>query len=146
MHGKHGVEQVRQADALGFGNQPEQRAIAVETPRAALLDNFQTGFVVPVQQFVGDLAVGGLVGEFKRFGAKPLHADDGDQGIGHDATQCRVRSGVVRASSSVSVFFLPDKSGIVLQRTSMRNAAMHFAICRLRVGELGSNGKDAADR
>jgi hypothetical protein len=46
MHGQHRIEQVGQADALGLGNQAEQRAIAVETPGPALFDDFQRGFVV----------------------------------------------------------------------------------------------------
>ena len=45
-------------------------------------------------------------------------------------------------------FLLPDKSGIVLQRASMRNAAMHFAICDLWDGldYRSADWREAADR
>jgi hypothetical protein len=39
VHRQHRVEQVREADALGLGNQAEQRAVAVEAPGPALLDD-----------------------------------------------------------------------------------------------------------
>ena len=50
------VEQVREADALRFGHQPEQRAVAVEAPRPPLGDDLEPGLVVAVEQFVGDRA------------------------------------------------------------------------------------------
>ena len=38
-----------------------------------------------VEQLVGDLAGGRLVGQLERLGAEPLHADDRDQRVGQDA-------------------------------------------------------------
>ena len=65
MDGQHRIEQVREADALRFGNQAEQRTITVKTPRAALLDDFQRGLVIPIEKLVGNLAVGGFVGQLE---------------------------------------------------------------------------------
>ena len=56
------VEQVREADALRFGHQPEQRAVAIEAPRPPLDDDLKPGLVVAVEQFVGDRAGRRLVG------------------------------------------------------------------------------------
>ncbi len=74
VDGEHGVEEVREADALRLGDEAEEGAVAVEAPGAALLDEFQAGLVVAVEQLVGDLAGGGLVGEFEGLGAEPLDA------------------------------------------------------------------------
>ena len=82
---EHGVEQVREADAVRLGDQAEERAVAVEAPGPALLDDLEARLVVAVEQLVGDLAGGGLVGELQRLGAEPLDADDGDQRVGQDA-------------------------------------------------------------
>ena len=79
------VEQVREADALRFGHQPEQRAVAVEAPRPPLDDDLEPGLVVAVEQFVGDRAGRRLVGQLERFRAEPLHADDRDQAVGMHA-------------------------------------------------------------
>jgi len=42
--------------------------------------------VVAVEQLVRDLARGGLVGELKGLGAKPLDADDHDERVRDDAS------------------------------------------------------------
>ena len=55
---------------------------AVEAPRPSLGDNLEPGFVVTVEQLVGDRAGRRLVGELERRGAEPLHADDGDRPSG----------------------------------------------------------------
>ncbi len=62
-----------------------RRAVAVEAPRPALLDDLQPRLVVPVEQLVGDLAGGGLVGQLKRASTEPLDADDGDGSVREDA-------------------------------------------------------------
>jgi hypothetical protein len=72
---------MRQPDALGLGDQAEERAIAVEAPRPALLDEFEARLVVAVEQLVRHLAGRRLVGQFQRLGAKPLDAD-------HDHAEC----------------------------------------------------------
>jgi len=76
---------VREADALRLGDQAEERAVAIEAPRPALLHDLESRLVMPVQQFVGHLTGGRLVGELDGFGAEPLHADDGDGAVGQDA-------------------------------------------------------------
>ena len=85
VHGEHGVEEVRETDALRLGDQAEQGAVAVEAPGPADLDDFQVGLVVAVQKLVGDLAGGRLVGQLERFGAEPLHADDRGEAVGQNA-------------------------------------------------------------
>ena len=67
VHGEHGVEEMREADALGLGDQAEEGAVAVEAPRPADFDDLQLGLVVTVQKLVGDLAGGCLVGQLQRF-------------------------------------------------------------------------------
>ena len=56
VDGQHGIEQVREADAVRLGDEAEQRAVAVEAPGPALLDDLEAGLVVAVEQLVGDLA------------------------------------------------------------------------------------------
>jgi hypothetical protein len=65
-------------DALRLGDQPESMAIAVEAPGPTFLGDFKAGLIVPVQEFVRDLAGWILVGQFDRLGAKPLHAHHRD--------------------------------------------------------------------
>ena len=87
VHRQHRIEEVRQSDALRLGDQAEERAVAVEAPGPALLDDFDARLVVAIEQFVRHLAGRRLVGEFERLGAEPLHADHRDQGIRQDAAQ-----------------------------------------------------------
>ena len=57
VDGEHRIEQMREADALRLGDEPEQRAVAVEAPRPALLDDLQIAARrVAVEQLVADLA------------------------------------------------------------------------------------------
>ena len=82
---EHRVEEVRQADAVRLGDEAEERAVAVEAPGPALLDDLEARLVVAVEQLVRDLAGGVLVGQLERLGAEPLDADDGDQRVREDA-------------------------------------------------------------
>ena len=81
---QHRVEQVREADALRLGDEAEQRAVAVEAPRPALLHELEARLVVAIEQLVRHLAGGRLVGELERLGAEPLHADDDHDRVGDD--------------------------------------------------------------
>ena len=72
MNGKNRVKKMREMDTLGLGHKPEQRAIAVETPRPPFLDDPQIGLAVAVQQLVADPSGRVLVGEFDRVGSEPL--------------------------------------------------------------------------
>ena len=85
VHREDGIEEVGQADAPGFGHEAVRRAVAVEAPGAALLDDFEAGFVVPVEDFLGDPARGWAVDEGKRLGAVPLHAYDFDRAVREDS-------------------------------------------------------------
>ena len=85
VHRQHGIEQMREADALRFGDQPDQRPVAVEAPRPPLVDDFQAGLVMAVQQLVGDRAGRRLVRQLQRLRAEPLHADDRHCAVGMDA-------------------------------------------------------------
>ena len=88
------VEQVREADALRFGHQPEQRTVTVEAPRPPLGDDLEPGLVVAVEQFGGDRAGRRLVGQLDRLRAEPLHADDGHYAVGMHAPDSAARSKV----------------------------------------------------
>ena len=82
---KHRIEKVREANAVRLGDEPEERAVAVEAPRPALLDHLNPRLVVAIEQLVCHLALGRLVGEFQGGGAIPLNIDDGHQAIWQDA-------------------------------------------------------------
>jgi len=84
---QHGIEEMRQPDALRLGHQAKQRAIAVEAPRAAALDDLEPSLVVAEQKLVRDRARRRLVGQLDRLGAEPLHADDGDERVGEHAAE-----------------------------------------------------------
>ena len=64
MDREHWIEQVRQPYSVGFGNQPEKGAVAVEAPRPALLRNLDSWLIVSIEEFVGYLAGWSLIREF----------------------------------------------------------------------------------
>ena len=68
-----------------FRYESEQRTVTIETPGAALLYNFYSGFIVTVEQFICHSARWGLIGEFQRLRTKPLHAYDRDQRVRQNA-------------------------------------------------------------
>ena len=84
-----GVEQVGEADAVGLGDQAEQRTVAVEAPRPSGLGNLEARLVVAIQDLVGDLAGGGLVRQLDRVRAEPLRVDHGDEGVRDEAPDRR---------------------------------------------------------
>ena len=88
MYGEHGIEQMRQTDTMRLRNKPEQMPVAVEAPRASVLHDLQARFVMAIKQLVGNTARWPLVGQLKRFGAKPLHADHCDDLLGQNASDC----------------------------------------------------------
>ena len=61
---QHGIEPMREADAQRLRHQPEQRAIAIKTPRPPLFDHFEPRLVGAVEQLIGHLAGRRLVGQF----------------------------------------------------------------------------------
>src|SRR5688572_24640123 len=82
---------MRESDAMRLGNESEPSAIAVEAPRTTVLDDFEAGFIVAVDELVSHFAGGGLVRQFERLRAEPLNVDDGDEGIRQQATHGGVR-------------------------------------------------------
>ena len=107
MHGEHGIEEVREADALRLGDQAEQGAVAVEAPGPADLDDLQLGLVVTVQKLVGDLAGGRLVGQLERFGTEPLHADDRGEAVGQNAAYRGIGLEIFELHAVPTIFIVP---------------------------------------
>ena len=85
MDGQQRVKEMGEADALGLGNEAEKGTVAVEAPGARLLGNPDAGFVVAVEELVGDLARRRLVGQLDGGVAVPLHADHRDEAVRQDA-------------------------------------------------------------
>ena len=54
VDGEHGVEEVREPNALRLGHEAEQRSVAVEAPGPPHLDNLKARLVVTVEQLAGD--------------------------------------------------------------------------------------------
>jgi hypothetical protein len=44
-------------DSLSLGDKAEEASIAVKAPWPPLFNDFDSGFIMPVQQFVGDASV-----------------------------------------------------------------------------------------
>ena len=85
VHGEQGVEEMREANPLCLGDQAEQGAVAVETPRPADLGQLEPLFVITIQKLIGDFAGGRLVGQLDRLGAEPLHVDNCHEAVGQNA-------------------------------------------------------------
>src|SRR6266566_8867860 len=73
-----------------LGDEAEESTVCVKAPRPPQLDDLDPLFVVTIEEFVCDFSVRGLVGEFERLRAEPLHADD-------DAYRLHVRSDTPRS-------------------------------------------------
>ena len=91
VHREHRIEQVRQADAVGLGDEAEQRAVAVEAPGTTGGHDVQRGFVIPIEQLVADPAAGVLVGDLHGGRTEPLHADQRHQPVGQEAAHDGIR-------------------------------------------------------
>ena len=94
---------MREANTLCLGDQAEQGAVAVETPRPADLSQLETLFVITVQKLIGDFAGGRLVGQLERLGAEPLHADNRHETVGQNAAHSSV--GLQVFQFHVALFF-----------------------------------------
>jgi len=57
------VKEMRQVNPLRFRDEAEKRAVSVEAPWTALLDDLYSGFVVTVQKFISYSTGRCLVGE-----------------------------------------------------------------------------------
>jgi hypothetical protein len=80
-----GSNQVGEPDSIGFGHQPEKRAVGVEAPGGPLRRDFQAGFPITEEQLVPWFAVGRLVGQFHCIRAVPLHVENFDGTVRADA-------------------------------------------------------------
>ena len=65
--------------------QPQERAVGVETPGPSGGDDLQGGLALAVDQLVAEPTAGVLVGQFDHGRAEPLDVDDRDQAVGQDA-------------------------------------------------------------
>ena len=84
MHCKHWIEEVGESDAMCFGYEAEEGAVAIEAPGAALFDEGESRFVVAIEDFFGHLAGWAPVDQREGVGSMPLHAYDRNRGIGKD--------------------------------------------------------------
>ena len=71
VDGEHRVEEVGEADAVRLGDEAEERAVAVEAPRPARLDDLEARLVVAVEELVRDAAGRVLVGQLSA--SEPYH-------------------------------------------------------------------------
>ena len=114
VHGENRVEQVSEANAMCLCHEAERGAVAVEAPRAALLDYFESSLVMPVEDLVSDPSGRVAVDEGQRVGPVPLHVHDGHSGVGNDSADACARREVFelhatpsmgQRGSSASTFF-----------------------------------------
>ncbi len=76
MHGDEGIEQVGEANTIGFRCEAEERSITSKTPWEARGHNFQVRYTVTVEQFTAKTTAGILVDEFYAGGAMAFDADN----------------------------------------------------------------------
>ena len=81
VDGQDGVEQMGQLDAVGFGDKAKQFTVSVEAPGAALLDNLDLRFGVPLEKLIAELSHRGPIGKGQDIGAVPLYTDHGDERV-----------------------------------------------------------------
>ena len=91
MNRQHRIEEMGQPNALVFGDEAEEAAVAVETPRPAVFDNLNPCLVVAVEQFVRDFACWILVSQFEGLRAEPLDSDDANECVWQDTPDGGVR-------------------------------------------------------
>ena len=91
VHREDGIEQVGQANAPRLGYETVRGAVAIEAPRAPLLDDFEARLVVAVKYLLGDPARGRAVDQRQRLGAVPLHAYDLYRAVRENAAHGSVR-------------------------------------------------------
>ena len=101
VDGQQGIEEMGKADALGFGNETEEGAVAVEAPGAGLLGDADAGLVVAVEELVGDFAGGCFVGQLDGVFSVPLHVDHRDEAVCQDALDSGVGCEFFQFHSSV---------------------------------------------
>ena len=110
VHGEQRVEEVDEADAERFGDQPVRAAVPVEAPRSPLLHDFEARLVVAVQDLLRDPAGGRPVDQGERVRAVPFDADDGDGGggVGRDAAHRGGRPEVFELQAAITRSNAPE--------------------------------------
>lgn len=106
MDSEHRIKQVREAYAMCLGH----CAIAIETPRTALLDYLEPRLVVPrlvvpVEHLLADLSLGIAIYECQSVGTVPLYIDYSDVGIVQDAADAGARSKVFESHMTTKTCF-----------------------------------------
>jgi hypothetical protein len=86
MNGEYRIEEVGEPDTVCFGYQPEEVAGSIETPRPPLFDYLDTLLIVTIEQLVGDIAGGILVGELEGIRPEPLHGHHFHEAVRKDAS------------------------------------------------------------
>src|SRR5580692_10332490 len=99
-------------------------SVAVKTPWAAVLDHLEAGFVMAIQQLIGDAARRSFICQLQSRRAKPLHADHGDGLLRQNASD---------GSGGLEVF----KAGHVALRVTFP-AALTVCLCRLPLSAVSS--------
>ncbi len=102
MHRQERVEKVRQSDSMGLGHQPVQSAIAVKAPGTALLDDFKSRLVFPVEKLLADPTIGGTVDQGQGIGSVPLNLDHGRMAIGEEAADDGVGAEIFELQGEVA--------------------------------------------
>jgi hypothetical protein len=94
-----------------------------------------------VEQPIGDLEVGDLVGQLQCFGPEPPHADHGDQYARQDAANCGVGLEVLAfhaapAVNSAAEFFCEHHGAYFFADSAVRSAPSDSAFCSRMVMPL----------
>ena len=87
---------------MRFGHQAKRSAVAIETPGATVLHDFDARLVVTIKELVRDLAGWGFVREFEGVGAEPPDIDDSDQRIREDPSDGGVRLELLKLAHAVA--------------------------------------------
>jgi len=94
VDGQERVEEVREPDAVGLADQPEEVTIGVEVPGGAFGLDLGPGLVGSVEQLVAGLALGVLEGQLDGARAVRLDVDELDGTVVPDALDlCAPRDG-----------------------------------------------------
>src|SRR6185437_1381182 len=70
---EYGIEEMREMDTIRLSDQAKETSVAIEAPWAAHLRDFEARLVVPVENFVGYVAVGTAIHEGHGVRAVPFY-------------------------------------------------------------------------
>jgi hypothetical protein len=109
VDGENRIEQVREAYSVGFGDQTEQAAVALEAPHAAGRNNFQGRLAVTIEQFAAETPRLILVGQLDDVGAMPRDVHDRDVLIGEYSLNRRATRQLFQARHSFYETFAANR-------------------------------------